>query len=367
MRKTVLHISGMTSTKYGGMEKYFIELAKQTNDLGYQTILQYEKLPTSQEYLAELKRIGVKVVVIRTSPFNVKAAFKFLSIFTGSFPIFITSHFASREIILFLAMLRKIFRSRKVISVVHNFHHLNKSSKARYAYNFCDSVVGVSDAVKADLLSGLVKPSLLFRHYLGVPRIDTAGFPSKLELRERLGIPAEALVLANISFDSPFKGIDVLIDSLEKAVRVNPQIFLLQIGVDTNASKLPKIAEAKNLKQNICWTGIVDGGASFLIAADVYVQASRYGEGLPLAIMEAMSLSLPCVVTNVSGNAEATQHKITGLVVEPENVNQLSDAILELASSPDLRKQLGEGGLRRFQEEFQLEKSVKKFVDTYLA
>ena len=70
-------------------------------------------------------------------------------------------------------------------------------------------------------------------------------------------------------------------------------------------------------------------------------------EGLPIALLEAMSAGLPIVGTAVSGIEEVIEHNRSGLLVPPADAGALANAILSLASDPIARRRLGEGAANR--------------------
>lgn len=77
-----------------------------------------------------------------------------------------------------------------------------------------------------------------------------------------------------------------------------------------------------------------------LTEADVFVLPS-YNEGLPLAMLEAMAWELPVIVTPVGGIPEIVTQSDNGLIVDPGNVEQLSDAVKSLIENEALRLSLG--------------------------
>lgn len=77
-----------------------------------------------------------------------------------------------------------------------------------------------------------------------------------------------------------------------------------------------------------------------LTEADVFVLPS-YNEGLPLAMLEAMAWELPVIVTPVGGIPEIVTQSENGLIVNPGNIQQLSDAIKSLIENEPLRLSLG--------------------------
>ena len=92
---------------------------------------------------------------------------------------------------------------------------------------------------------------------------------------------------------------------------------------------------------------------------------SSWEEGFSNVILEAMSSGLPMIVTDVGGNAEAVAAEQTGLVVPPRNPDELGDAILRLVREPALRRKLSQGGQKRVQEEFTLERCVSSHRAMY--
>lgn len=78
----------------------------------------------------------------------------------------------------------------------------------------------------------------------------------------------------------------------------------------------------------------------FLLEVDVFVLPS-YNEGLPMALLEAMSFALPVITTPVGGIPEVVTHKYNGLLVQPGDVYFLSEAIKILIEDESLRLCLG--------------------------
>lgn len=85
--------------------------------------------------------------------------------------------------------------------------------------------------------------------------------------------------------------------------------------------------------------------------ADIYLQASRW-EGMSFALLEAMALSKPCVVSNVPGNQDLVRPKISGFVCDGDE--DYSSALKQLAENENLRRALGEGAAATVAETFNL-------------
>lgn len=363
--RTVLHLTGMTSSKYGSMERYLLETARQCALAGYRSVLQYESLPESAEYLVALKSVGAEVIVLPTAGRSVSNALRLARVVGRVRPQIIHSHFLERHAILTAALAGSVVGTTTTIAMVHNVVHLSARSFARRAYNQCDYVLAVSDAVRCDLLNGGVRPEIVRTHYLGLIGVREGTDAERYRLRDELGIPRSAKVFANIAFDAPFKGVAVLLEALQSVRAAQGDVFLIQVGIDPDTSLLPRSAEELGIDQYVRWAGIRDAGWRLLQAADIYVQPSRFGEGLPLAIMEAMALGLPVVATHVAGNAEAVVDGVTGVLVKPNDVAGLAEGLVTAIQSPDCWDAWGNAGRERYQQVFDGQRSVETLLSRY--
>jgi len=144
------------------------------------------------------------------------------------------------------------------------------------------------------------------------------------------------------------KGAFDLIEAFAKLApeqREKSELTLAGIGEVEEARSL---AESLNIKQHINFPGWVDpvGRSKLLSKADVFVLPS-YNEGLPMALLEAMSWGLPVITTPVGGIPEVVSHNETGWLVNPGDVEQLATAVRSLIENESLRLELGAAARNR--------------------
>jgi len=101
-----------------------------------------------------------------------------------------------------------------------------------------------------------------------------------------------------------------------------------------------------------------------LSQSDIFVLPS-YREGLPRTSMEAMSMGLPIVTTDVVGCRETVDQGVNGFLVPPYNASALSDAIKKLLDDPDLRSRMGQAGREKALREFDVATIVDKHLEVY--
>lgn len=102
-----------------------------------------------------------------------------------------------------------------------------------------------------------------------------------------------------------------------------------------------------------------------LAATDILVLASRFGEGCPNAVLEAMAAGKPVVATRAGGAAEVVVDGETGILVKPGDVDGLREALLRLAADPALRRRMGEAGKARVLQGYTVERMVKAYEELY--
>lgn len=119
-----------------------------------------------------------------------------------------------------------------------------------------------------------------------------------------------------------------------------------------------------NLSERIHILGWQDNVSSFLNDIDIFILPSLW-EGMPLAILEAMSCGLPCIVSNIQGNNSLIQDKITGLLFESNNKSSLVSSILLLLNNHKLREQLGNNARQKVIDKYNIETRIIKIDSLY--
>ncbi|MER8771827.1 glycosyltransferase family 4 protein [Mesorhizobium sp. M0960] len=356
MEKTVLYITCSQSTKYGGGEHFFLETARHCRQLGYKTVVQYQDRPKSSAYLYDLKDLGVDIVTVplKWNPL------KIFELIFNSKPDIIHVNFANSALLFEIAIIARFLRVKRLIDTEHC---VSRPIMRKYVLSLYDSVICVSNEIRNIMsYSGITSSNLsTLSHGAFLTPVNSAQLRDKF--RGEFRISGQEKVLACIAFDSPVKGLDILLKSFQKVHGDCPDVHLIIIGVDSETSKLPALARDLGIAYHVHWAGIRDEGWKVLTAADVYVQSSR-SEGGPIAVMEAMALKLPIVTTRVGlmSDGEAGE---AGVVCTPDDVDSLTKAIRDMLKQPEAWKRMGEAGYRHYMEMFQGEKLVETLVNDY--
>ncbi|MGE0456257.1 MAG: glycosyltransferase [Vicinamibacteria bacterium] len=161
---------------------------------------------------------------------------------------------------------------------------------------------------------------------------------------------------------TPEKGHRFLIEAWPEVARRHPDARMVLAGEGPMREVLLARIRALGIQESVVLSGFDPHPGKLLEAADVYVQPSL-SEGMPNAVMEAMSLGLPVVATAVGAVPDLIEHGSSGCLVSPADAGALTSALDALLDDVPKRRRLGAAAARRMRSDF----SVATMVDATLA
>jgi glycosyltransferase involved in cell wall biosynthesis len=189
--------------------------------------------------------------------------------------------------------------------------------------------------------------------------------PAKtLELRQQLKIPDNILVLGTIARLDPIKNHKMMLDAFLLVLKAHPNAFLVIVGDGEEREKINKHIQTLGLEKNVLMPGYDPRPQHFLALMDIFLLSSL-SEGTSMTLLEAMSLSKPCVVTDAGGNKEVIADGKNGIVTTNDDADEFSQAIMKLADDKALLNQYGAAGHKRFSRLFDVSVMVKRFSNLY--
>jgi glycosyltransferase involved in cell wall biosynthesis len=165
------------------------------------------------------------------------------------------------------------------------------------------------------------------------------------------------------------KGLDLLIPAFAGVLREMPDAALVIAGEGDPAltRELHERCRALGIEKSVCWAGFLSGAAkaAALADADVFVLPS-YSENFGIAVIEAMALGVPVIVTDQVGVFREVAANNAG-VVTPAEVDPLRGAMLRLLADDAGRAQIGRNGAALAQSQFAPAVVMKKLTEAYRA
>ena len=229
---------------------------------------------------------------------------------------------------------------------------------SRVKYGWCDRVICVSEAIKR-------------QHFeLGLPEELLTVIPDFVDCRHfDPGVagprdpadPPTMLIMGQMSAD---KGHRVLLDAMHDVVKRVPEARLRIAGRGEEEPRLRAQVGALGLAGRVEFAGFLSDVRGALAQADVFVQPSLW-EGLGLAVLEAMAMAKPVVVSDAGGLPESVVAGETGLVVPAGDAGALGEAILFLIRNPDRAREMGEAGRKRALEVYDRPRIVDRILALY--
>ncbi len=178
--------------------------------------------------------------------------------------------------------------------------------------------------------------------------LDRFGQPTvpRDEMRQSLGIPAEAVVIGSVTRLSEQKDPVTLIDALAQAHQARPDIWSVIVGDGLLRPEVEAKIASYGLSDRILLTGLRRDVPELMATFDIFVLASLW-EGLPRVLPQAMATSLPIVCTRADGSAEAVIDGETGYLLPPQQPALIAEKLIELVDDAEKRKQMGAAGKAR--------------------
>ena len=199
--------------------------------------------------------------------------------------------------------------------------------------------------------------------YNGIDVTPREHVPSRLPMQ----IPRTSVRLSIVANLLAYKGHMDLMKALT-LMDVEEDWHLLVIGQEDGDLKasLTEYVTSAGLGHRVHFMGSRDNVRDLLEHVDIGLLVS-HEEGFSNALLEGMAASLPMVVTDVGGNAEAVIDGETGLVVPPKRPDQIAKALETLLSNSERAKRMGASARQRVVSHFSIQQSVQKYEQLYLS
>jgi glycosyltransferase involved in cell wall biosynthesis len=211
---------------------------------------------------------------------------------------------------------------------------------------------------------------LLIEHGIAPGRVlavhNAVEIPGDVEpapLRAELGIPEQAPLLVAAGRLSAEKGHRFLVEALAK-LKQKPEPHVIILGEGRESEALNRLARVLGVDNRIHLVGFRRDVLACLKAADVVVNPSLT-EGLPNVVLEALSLEIPVVATEVGGVSEILNAGQTGWLVPAANVDALAGAIREALGDRARAREMAANGRRRIEEQFTFALQAERLMAVY--
>jgi glycosyltransferase involved in cell wall biosynthesis len=212
-------------------------------------------------------------------------------------------------------------------------------------------MVGVCDYVRRMIVRRLrVAERRTRRVYNSIPvnEFRALAAADRATLRTELGLASDDVAVTTVGHVVPLKGQELLVEAMPQVLARAPKTRLVIIGDGSERERLQSRAAELRLGDRVMWLGHRSDVPRLLGAIDLFALAS-HGEGFPLSVLEAMSSSVPCVLSPIPPHRElaelAADHGRHGpCVVERQDPGAWADAMATLVLDEEAREAMGRRG-----------------------
>lgn len=187
------------------------------------------------------------------------------------------------------------------------------------------------------------------------------------EIKNRLGL-ADKKIILTVGRLVARKGQNKVIEAMTEILKHVPNAIYVIVGDGLESEKLKIQSEKLKLENNILFTGEIseEKKLAFYQLCDVFIMTPRQigadVEGFGTVYLEANQYGKPVVAGRSGGVGEAVVDGVTGIIADPENVNQIAEAVIKILTDENLADKLGMAGRERVEKKFRWEIQAEKLV-----
>lgn len=162
------------------------------------------------------------------------------------------------------------------------------------------------------------------------------------------------------------KGTVVLLQALQLLAERGCRPTLTVVGDGPSRAKAIEMAKRLGISDQVSWEGAVgqDRIRDYYAGCDVFCLPS-FAEGIPIVLMEAMAMEVPVVANAITGIVELVENGVSGFLVRPGRVDELTEQLAKLLEDPALRRSMGRAGRARVQAEYDLEHNIRRLARVF--
>lgn len=269
----------------------------------------------------------------------------------------------------FYGVLAAALTSAAVIFTEHGRFYPDRTSWKRKVINpflllFTNQVTAISKATKLALNEfEFIPKDKISVIYNGIEGLQREPDKSKA-IKNKYNVEDNSIVFGTVARLDPIKNQTLMIEAFNRVHQVKSSAKLLIVGDGEERTKLENLVLKLELQESVIFAGYITEPKDYIACMDIFLLSSL-SEGTSMTLLEALSLSIPCVVTDAGGNSEVIDHKESGLVTENSNELAFSEAMLDLAENREALSEYSLSAYKAFEERFKVTKMASEYQAIY--
>ncbi len=325
-------------------------------------------LPTGSMLKEKIEELGVPIYEIdamHDRSFDPSAVFPLVSLIKKIAPDIVHTHGSMSG-----RIAAKLCR-RKTIFTRHCAFPVKYTSGIKYRISrflnvsLTDRVIAVGPAVLQNLLEMGIPESMIDTMMNGVEPVEKLTPEQALNERSRLGVGADEFVIGILARIEEYKGHMYILDAVDILKKQGRKLKLLIGGAGSYEDRVRRRTEELGLEDSVVFTGFVSRISDFLGVLDVQINASDVTETSSLSLLEGMSIGLPAIASDCSGNPWIIKDGVNGLLFENRSPEALAACIARLMDDPGLLKAMSDESYKIYESAFTGVRFAENVEKTY--
>ena len=184
------------------------------------------------------------------------------------------------------------------------------------------------------------------------------------KLKRELGVDRNMLLVGIVGRLAPVKNHRLFLRMAQRVAQKRTDVHFVIVGDGELAGELKKFADELSIKKRVSFLGWRKDLDVIYVDLDLCVLTS-HDEGTPTSLLEAMASTTPVVATDVGGVSDIVEHLKTGLIVPPNDVEALTNAVMQLLADEKRRIAYGYAGWLAVKEKYSIERLVQDIERLY--
>ena len=228
-----------------------------------------------------------------------------------------------------------------------------------------DLYITVSENDRQSLLRSNIPNEKIELIYNAV-NANSQNLPNNTDLRRQYSIPQNSIICIAVGRLVAIKGFDILIQTAHLLGQQLENVHFLIVGDGQCKPELLDQVNALGVNKSVTFAGSQDHETvlSFVKSSDIFIMPSRY-EGTPIALLEAASLGIPVIASNVGGIPELVQDQVHALLVPPDDPQSLAQAVKRIINDKKLAETLSANAVERIKEKFNIDRQLELTWSAY--
>jgi glycosyltransferase involved in cell wall biosynthesis len=194
--------------------------------------------------------------------------------------------------------------------------------------------------------------------------LDLSRYAARCDIRPRLGLPADAIVLLFIARLIPAKGLGDAVQAMSSVSSKTAHLVVVGDGPSRTAAE--QRVGALGLQSRVHFVGSIseDQAKDYYCGSDILVFPTHHNEGFPMSIFQAVASGMCIVTTRIRAAADHLDDPTNCLFVPPRDPRALAEALQRLLNEPALRRHMGQNN-RQLAKRFDRRLVADEFAEIY--